>query len=111
MTMKMIKAIIRPERLDFVKKSLEDHGFYGMTVTEVMGRGDQKGISLQFRGGIMAIDLLPKTSIEVVVRNNNAEEVISLIQKAAITGKMGDGKIFQIPVEKMVRVRTDEVEV
>jgi len=108
--MKMIKAIIRPERLDFVKKSLEGHGFYGMTVYEVMGRGDQKGISLQFRGGIMAIDLLPKTSIEVVVRDNNADEVISLIQKAAITGKMGDGKIFQIPVEKMVRVRTDEVE-
>ena len=109
--MKMIKAIIRPERIDFVKKTLEDHGFYGMTVTEVMGRGDQKGITLQFRGGTMAIDLLPKTSIEVVISDAHAEKVISLIQQAAKTGKMGDGKIFQIPVEKMVRVRTDEVEV
>ncbi|MCX6698421.1 MAG: P-II family nitrogen regulator [Methanomicrobiales archaeon] len=108
--MKMIKAIIRPERLDFVKKSLEDHGFYGMTVSEVMGRGDQKGITLQYRGGIMTIDLLPKTSVEVVVKDKNADEVIALIQQAAKTGKMGDGKIFQIPVEKMVRVRTDEVE-
>lgn len=111
--MKMIKAIIRPERLDFVKKSLEDHGFYGMTVTEVMGRGEQKGITLQYRGGMMAIDLLPKTSIEIVVGDDNADEVISLIQRAAITGKMGkmgDGKIFQIPVEKMVRVRTNDVE-
>lgn len=108
--MKMIKAIIRPERLDFVKKSLENNGYYGMTVSEVMGRGEQKGITLQFRGGIMAIDLLPKTSIEVVVNDKNADEVISLIQKAAKTGKMGDGKIFQIPVEKIIRVRTDEVE-
>jgi len=107
---KMIKAIIRPERLDFVKKALEGQGFYGMTVSEVMGRGDQKGVTLQYRGGIMAIDLLPKTSIEVVVKDTNADEVISLIQRAAKTGKMGDGKIFQIPVEKMVRVRTDEVE-
>jgi nitrogen regulatory protein P-II 1 len=108
--MKMIKAIIRPERIDFVKKALEDHGYYGMTITEVMGRGDQKGITLQFRGGTMAIDLLPKTSIEVVIRDEHAEEVIHLIQQAAKTGKMGDGKIFQIPVEKMIRVRTDEVE-
>jgi nitrogen regulatory protein P-II 1 len=108
--MKMIKAIIRPERLDFVKKSLEDHGFYGMTVSEVMGRGEQKGITLQYRGGLMAIDFLPKTSIEVVIKDENAEEIISLIQQAAKTGKMGDGKIFQIPVEKIVRVRTNEVE-
>ena len=109
--MKMIKAIIRPERLDFAKKALEDQGFYGMTVSEVMGRGDQKGIKIQFRGGTMAIDLLPKISIEVVVKDNKAEEVINLIQQAAKTGKMGDGKIFQIPVEKVVRVRTNEVEV
>lgn len=106
----MIKAVIRPERLDFVKKSLEDHGYFGMTVYDALGRGDQKGITLQFRGGIMAIDLLPKTSIEVVVKDNNADEVITLIKKAAKTGKIGDGKIFQIPVEKIVRVRTDEVE-
>jgi nitrogen regulatory protein P-II 1 len=108
--MKMIKAIIRPERLDFVKKALEDHGFFAMTITDVMGRGDQKGISLQFRGGIMAIDLLPKTSIEIVVKDNDTEKIINLIKENAKTGKMGDGKIFQIPVEKVIRVRTDEVE-
>ncbi len=108
--MKMIKAIIRPERLDYVKKALEDRGFYGMTITEVMGRGDQKGITLQFRGGIMAIDLLPKVTVEVVIRDDQSEEVINLIQQAAKTGKMGDGKIFQIPVEKVIRVRTNEVE-
>jgi nitrogen regulatory protein P-II 1 len=108
--MKMIKAVIRPERLDYVKKALEDKRFFAMTVTEVMGRGDQKGISLQFRGGIMAIDLLPKTSIEIVVKDKDAENIIEIIKGAAKTGKMGDGKIFQIPVEKVVRVRTDEVE-
>ncbi|HTY14243.1 MAG TPA: P-II family nitrogen regulator [Methanoregulaceae archaeon] len=108
--MKMIKAVIRPERLDFVKKALESHGFHGMTITEVMGRGDQKGISLQFRGGVMSIDLLPKISVEVVVKDENAEKVIGLITEAARTGKMGDGKIFQIPVEKTVRVRTGETE-
>ena len=106
----MIKAVIRPERLEFVKKALEKHGYYGMTVTEVMGRGEQKGIALQFRGGVMAIDLLPKISIEVVVKNEDAEKVIDLVVNTARTGKMGDGKIFQIPVEKAVRVRTGETE-
>lgn len=108
--MKMRKAIIRPERIDFVKKALENYEFYGMTVTEVMGREDQKGITLQFRGGTMAIDLLPKISIEVVIKHEHAETVIRLIQPAVKTEKMGDGKIFQVPVKKMVRVRTNEVE-
>jgi nitrogen regulatory protein P-II 1 len=108
--MKMIKAVIRPERLDFVKKALESHGYYGMTITDVMGRGDQKGISLQFRGGIMSIDLLPKTALEIVVKDEDAGKVIDLVMEAAKTGKMGDGKIFQIPVEKVVRVRTGETD-
>jgi nitrogen regulatory protein P-II 1 len=108
--MKMIKAVIRPERLDFIKKALENHGYYGMTIMDVMGRGDQKGISIQFRGGVMAIDLLPKTAIEIVVRDADAEKVIDLIVEAARTGKMGDGKIFQIPVEQVIRVRTGEVD-
>ena len=108
--MKMIKAVIRPERLDFVKKALESHGYYGMTITDVMGRGEQKGISLQFRGGIMSIDLLPKTSLEIVVKDEDAGKVIDLVMEAAKTGKMGDGKIFQIPVEKVVRVRTGETD-
>jgi nitrogen regulatory protein P-II 1 len=108
--MKMIKAVIRPERLDFVKKALESHGFHGMTVTEVMGRGDQKGISIQFRGGTMSIDLLPKISLEIVVKDEDAEKVIELVTGGARTGKMGDGKIFQIPVEKVIRVRTGETD-
>jgi nitrogen regulatory protein P-II 1 len=110
MCMKMIRAIIRPERVDFVKKALSDRGFHGMTITDVMGRGEQQGISLQFRGGIMSIDLLPKTAVEVVVHDQDADLVIDLIKNAAKTGKFGDGKIFQIPVDKVVRVRTDEVE-
>ncbi len=81
-----------------------------MTVTEVMGRGEQRGIHLQYRGGIMAIDLLPKVAVEVVVPDSKADEVIQIITDTARTGKMGDGKIFQIPVEKVVRVRTNEVE-
>jgi len=109
MQVKMIKAIIRPERLDFVKKALEDKDIRGMTVTEVMGRGEQRGIHLQYRGGIMAIDLLPKVAVEVVVPDSKADEVIQIITDTARTGKMGDGKIFQIPVEKVVRVRTNEV--
>jgi len=108
--MKMIKAVIRPERLDFVKKALESQGFHGMTISEVMGRGDQKGIALQFRGGVMSIDLLPKISLEIVVKDESADKVIDLITEAARTGKMGDGKIFQIPVEKTVRVRTGETD-
>ncbi|HVP94387.1 MAG TPA: P-II family nitrogen regulator [Methanoregulaceae archaeon] len=108
--MKMIKAIIRPERLDFVKKALEKQEYFGMTITDVMGRGEQKGIALQFRGGVMAIDLLPKLSVELVVKDEDADKVIGIVVEAARTGKMGDGKIFQIPVEKVIRVRTGEVE-
>ena len=108
--MKLIKAIIRPERFDFVKKALEDRGLYAMTVTEVMGRGEQRGISLKYRGGIMAVELLPKILIEVVVRDSEEEGVLTAIETAAKTGKIGDGKIFVIRVERSVRVRTGEVE-
>jgi nitrogen regulatory protein P-II 1 len=108
--MKLIKAIIRPERFDFVKKALEDRGLYAMTVTEVMGRGEQKGISLKYRGGTMAIELLPKVVIEVVVHDSDEAPVLIAIEAAAKTGKIGDGKIFVIPVERSVRVRTGEVE-
>ena len=106
--MKMVKAIIRPERLEFVKKALEKEGIYGMTISEVMGRGDQKGISLQYRGGAMTIDLIPKIEIDIVVGDNNAEMVIQKIRDAAYTGKIGDGKIFLLPVERSIKVRTGE---
>jgi len=106
--MKMVKAIIRPERLEFVKKALEKEGIYGMTISEVMGRGDQKGISLQYRGGAMTVDLIPKIEIDIVVGDNNAEMVIQKICEAAYTGKIGDGRIFLLPVERSIKVRTGE---
>jgi len=109
--MKMIKAIIKPERFEFVKKALEDKGFNGMTITEVKGRGEQKGITLEYRGGLMTVDLLPKTQIEIVVRDTEVDSIVSTISEAARTGKIGDGKIFVIPVEKSIRIRTGETEV
>jgi len=108
--MKKIEAIIRPERLEQVKKALEEKGFVAMTVSEVKGRGEQKGITLQFRGRTMEVDLLPKVKIEIVVSDDAVDAVIETIASAARTGKYGDGKIFVIPVEKAVRVRTGEVE-
>ncbi len=106
--MKKIEAIIRAEKLGDVKNALEARGFYGMTVTDVRGRGRQKGIQLQFKGRTMEIDLLPKVKIEIVVRDEDAEEVVELISNFARTGNVGDGKIFVIPVENAVRIRTGE---
>jgi nitrogen regulatory protein P-II 1 len=108
--MKMVKAIIKPERFEFVKKALEDKGFNGMTVVEVKGRGEQKGIALEYRGGLMIVDLLPKIQLEIVVRESALDEVVSIITDAARTGKIGDGKIFVMPVEKSIRIRTGEME-
>lgn len=108
--MKMIKAIIRPERLDFVKKALEDKGIFGMTVMPVEGRGDQKGISLQYRGGAIQVDLIPKVQVEIVVRDSKAETVIQAVQEGAKTGKIGDGRIFVISVERSIKVRTGQEE-
>ena len=108
--MKLIKAIIKPERFEFVKKALEDKGFKGMTVSEVKGRGEQKGITLEYRGGLMTVDMLPKIQLEVVVRDSELDLLISTIIESARTGKIGDGKIFIIPVEKSIRIRTGEIE-
>lgn len=109
--MKLVKAIIKPERFEFVKKALEEKGFVSMTVSDVKGRGEQKGIQLQYRGGTMLVDLLPKIAIEIVVRESDTEAVTKTIIDAAKTGKIGDGKIFILPVEKAIRIRTGEVEV
>jgi nitrogen regulatory protein P-II 1 len=109
--MKLVRAIIKPERFEFVKKALEDKGFVSMTTSEVRGRGTQKGISLEYRGGLMTVDMLPKIQIEIVVKENEVDSVITTITDAARTGKIGDGKIFVIPVEKAIRIRTGEVEV
>src|SRR5512136_1319156 len=108
--MKMVKAIIKPERFEFVKKALEDKGFIGMTISEVKGRGEQKGITLQYRGGLMMVDLLPKIQLEIVIRDSDVDFVIATITESARTGKIGDGKIFILPVEKSIRIRTGEME-
>jgi nitrogen regulatory protein P-II 1 len=108
--MKLVKAIIKPERFEFVKKALEDKGFNGMTIAEVNGRGEQKGIALEYRGGLMTVDLLPKIQIDIVVRDAEVDSLISTISESARTGKIGDGKIFVIPVEKSIRIRTGEME-
>ena len=108
--MKMVKAIIKPERFEFVKKALEDKGFIGMTISEVKGRGEQKGIALQYRGGLMTVDLLPKIQLEIVIRDSDVDTIVVTITEAARTGKIGDGKIFIIPVEKSIRIRTGEME-
>lgn len=108
--MKMVKAVIKPERFEFVKKALEDKGFNGMTITEVKGRGEQKGIALEYRGGLMTVDLLPKMQLEIVVRDSDVDNLVSVITESARTGKIGDGKIFILPVEKSIRIRTGEIE-
>jgi nitrogen regulatory protein P-II 1 len=108
--MKMVKAIIKPERFEFVKKALEDKGFIGMTISEVKGRGEQKGITLQYRGGLMTVDLLPKIQLEIVIRDSDVDTIVVTITEAARTGKIGDGKIFIMPVEKSIRIRTGEME-
>jgi len=106
--MKIIQAVLRPEKLDEVKKNLEAGGFIPMTITDVKGRGEQKGIQLEYRGTKMEVDLLPKVKLELVVKDPDVAKVIGIIRASARTGKVGDGKIFILPVEKMLRVRTDE---
>ena len=108
--MKMVKAIIKPERFEFVKKALEDKGFNGMTITDVRGRGEQKGVTLEYRGGQYIVDTLPKIQLEIVVRDTDVDMLITTIMDSARTGKIGDGKIFVMPVEKSIRIRTGETE-
>lgn len=107
--MKKIEAIIRPEKLNDVKDALEGAGFVGLNVVHVTGRGAQKGIVHGGRGGeTYTVDMLPKLKIEVVVKDADANKTVDLICNAARTGNIGDGKIFIIPVEDAVRVRTGE---
>jgi nitrogen regulatory protein P-II 1 len=106
--MKKIEAIIREERLDAVKKALEENSYFGMTVSEVSGRGKQKGIPLQWRAGEYRVDLLPKLKIELFVLDEDVRVAIDAIVRNARTGETGDGKIFVLPVESVVRVRTGD---
>jgi nitrogen regulatory protein P-II 1 len=106
--MKKIEAIIKPFKLDEVKEALHEVGVQGMTVTEVRGFGRQKGHTELYRGAEYVVDFLPKVKIEVVVEDGQADSVVEAIQNAAHTGRIGDGKIFIIPVENVIRVRTGE---
>jgi len=106
--MKKIEAIIREEKLEAVRKALETSGCYGMTVSEVSGRGKQGGLTLQWRVGEYRVDLLPKLKIEVVVPDEDVGRIVDAIASSVRTGEIGDGKLFVLPVEDAVRVRTGE---
>ncbi|MBI3755915.1 MAG: P-II family nitrogen regulator [Deltaproteobacteria bacterium] len=106
--MKKIEAIIKPFKLDEVKKALNDIHIEGMTVTEVKGFGRQKGHTEVYRGAEYAVDFLPKVKIEVVTSEDMAAKVVEAVQTAAKTGKIGDGKIFVSAIEETVRIRTGE---
>ena len=108
--MKMIVAIIKPFMLDPVRDALTEVGIQGMTVSEVKGFGRQKGHTEIYRGAEYSIDFLPKVKIEIAVADDVAERVVEAIQKAAATGKIGDGKIFVTEVIKAVRIRTGETD-
>jgi nitrogen regulatory protein PII len=106
--MKMIRAIIKPFKLDDVKDALLEAGISGMTVTEVRGHGRQKGHTELYRGAEYNVDFVPKTEVAVVVTEDRTDAVIEAIRAAACTSKIGDGKIFVSPIERVIRIRTGE---
>jgi nitrogen regulatory protein PII len=109
--MKLVMAIIKPFKLDDVREALTPLGVQGLTVTEVKGFGRQKGQTEIYRGAEYHVSFLPKVKIEVVVTDEMAEQVIETITKSAQTGKIGDGKIFVMDIERAVRIRTGETDV
>lgn len=106
--MKKIEAVIKPFKLDDVREALSDIGVTGMTVVEVKGFGRQKGHTELYRGAEYVVDFLPKVKLEVVVTDDQLDRCVEVIANAARTGKIGDGKIFISPVERVVRIRTGE---
>jgi len=106
--MKLIKAIIKPFKLEDVKEALSGVGVTGMTATEAKGFGRQKGHTEIYRGSEYTVDFLPKTVLETVVEDELVEQAVDAIVKAAKTGKIGDGKVFVLPVESALRIRTEE---
>ena len=107
--MKKIEAIIKPFKLDDVKEALTGIGVIGMTVTEVRGFGRQKGHTELYRGAEYSVDFLPKVKVEVVMADDLIEKAVNVVVAAAKTGKIGDGKVFVLPVEHAVRIRTEEI--
>ena len=108
--MKLVTAIIKPFKLDDVRAALSEIGVSGMTVTEVKGFGRQRGHTELYRGAEYVVDFVPKTRIEVAVRSDLVDQVVDAVVKAAKTGKVGDGKIFITSVERVVRIRTGELD-
>ena len=106
--MKKIEAIIKPFKLDDVREALQELGLAGMTVTEVKGFGRQKGHTELYRGAEYVVDFLPKVKVEVVVSDALVAKVVEAIERAAKTGRIGDGKIFVVPIDEVIRIRTGE---
>jgi nitrogen regulatory protein PII len=108
--MKLITAVIKPFKLDEVRAALSDLGVSGMTVTEVKGFGRQRGHTELYRGAEYVVDFVPKTRVEIAVRNDLVDQVVDAIVKASKTGKVGDGKIFVTDIDRVVRIRTGEMD-
>jgi nitrogen regulatory protein P-II 1 len=106
--MKKIEAIVRPETVPLVRKALEELGVSGITITQVLGHGAQRGITQQWKGNTYKVDLLPKVEIMMVINDELLEPVLKGIQEAARTGQVGDGKVFVSAIEEVLRVRTGE---
>jgi nitrogen regulatory protein P-II 1 len=106
--MRLITAVVKPFKLDDVKTALEAFGVHGMTVSEASGYGRQRGHTEVYRGAEYTVDLVPKVRIEVLVEDADADDVMDVVAKAARTGRIGDGKVWSIPVDTVVRVRTGE---
>jgi nitrogen regulatory protein P-II 1 len=106
--MKKIECIIRPHQLELVKSDLLAYGIQGMTVTEVQGFGQQKGHTEMYRGNEYMVDFLPKVKMEIIAEDKDADPIVGIVQKAARTGKIGDGKIYVSAVESVIRIRTGE---
>ena len=106
--MKKVEAIIKPFKLDEVKEGLSGLGVQGLTVSEVKGFGRQKGHTELYRGAEYVVDFLPKVKLEIIVRDDQVVEVVEAIEKAAKTGRIGDGKIFVLPMDEVIRIRTGE---
>jgi len=107
--MKKIEAIIKPFKLEAIKEALGEAGIEGMTVTEVKGFGRQKGHTEIYRGSEYTVDFLPKVKVEIVVPDKDVEKTVQIVVNAAKTGKIGDGKVFVIPIESALRIRTGEL--
>jgi nitrogen regulatory protein P-II 1 len=107
--MKKIEAIIKPFKLDDVKDALNDINIQGITVTEVKGFGRQKGHTEVYRGAEYVVDFLPKIKLEIIVRDDQVRAIVEAVQRAAHTGRIGDGKIFVTPVDEVMRIRTGEL--